>query len=89
MGGHNSEPGAATSEIMAHEVVTSPTMISCKHPQGGPRPPNMPLQELTQELSSGTKQVMLRGCHTLLSEGGSRTPESSTGLCPQTTSELR
>ena len=53
--------GVATSEIEADEVVTSPTMISHKHLQVGPRPPNTPLQELTQELSSGTKQVMLWG----------------------------
>ena len=61
--------GVAASEIEADEVVTSPAMISCKHPQGGPRPPNAPLQELTQELSSGTKQVMLWGHHTLLHGG--------------------
>ena len=61
--------GVTTSEIEADEAVTSPTMISCKYPQGGPRPPNVPLQELTQELLSGTKQVMLRGHHTLLDGG--------------------
>ena len=60
----------AASEIKADEAVTSPTMISCKHLQGGLRPPNMPLQELTQELSSGTKQVMLWGHCTLLHGGG-------------------
>ena len=58
--------GVAASEIKADEAVTSPTMISHKHPQGGPRAPNVPLQELTQELSSGTKQVMLRVHCTLL-----------------------
>ena len=40
----------ATSKIEADEVVTSPTMISRKHLQRGPRPPDVPLQELTQEL---------------------------------------
>ena len=58
--------GIAAREIKADEAVTSPTVISHKHPQGGPRPPNAPLQELTQELSSGTKQVMLWGHCTLL-----------------------
>ena len=67
--------GVATSEIEADEVVTSPTMISCKHLQGGPRPPDMPLRELTQEFSSGTKQVMLWGHHTLL-HGGRGTLQS-------------
>ena len=67
--------GVATSEIEADEAVTWPTMISYKHPQGGPRPPDMPLQELTQELLSETKQVMLRGCHTLL-RGGRGTLQS-------------
>ena len=60
--------GVAASEI---EVVTSPAMISCKHPQGGPRPPNVPLQELTQELLCRTKQVMLWG------RGGRGTLQSS------------
>ena len=50
--------GVTASGIKADEAVTSPAMISHKHPQGGPRPPDTPLQELTQELSSGTKQVM-------------------------------
>ena len=49
--------GVVASEIEADEVVTLPTMISHKHPQGGPRPPDVPLQELTQELTSGTKQL--------------------------------
>ena len=53
--------------------MTSPAMISCKHLQGVPRPPNLPLQELTQELSSGTKQVMLWICCTLLHGGGAPT----------------
>ena len=61
--------GVVASEIEADEVVTSPAMISHKHPQGGPRPPNTPLQELTQELSCGTKQVMLWGHRTLLHRG--------------------
>ena len=61
--------GVATSEIKADEAVTLPAMISCKHPQGGTRPPDMPLQELTQELLHGTKQVMLWGCWTLLRKG--------------------
>ena len=65
-GGGVTVMGVVASEIEADEAVTSPAMISCKHLQGGPRPPDMPLQELTQELSSGTKQVMLRGCCTLL-----------------------
>ena len=67
--------GVATSEIEADEAVTSPAMISCKHLQGGPRPPDVPLQDLTQELSSGTKQVMLWGCRTLL-RGGRGTLQS-------------
>ena len=62
--------GVAASEIEADEVVTLPTMISRKHLQGEPRHPNTPLQELTQELLSGTKQVMLCSCHTLLCGGG-------------------
>ena len=61
--------GVATGEIEADEVVTLPTMILHKHPQGGPRPANTPLQELTQELSSRTKQVMLWGHRTLLCGG--------------------
>ena len=63
--------GVVTSMIEADEAVTSPTMISCKHPQGGPRPPDAPLQELTQELLSGTKQVMLWGHRALLCGGRS------------------
>ena len=46
--------GVATSGIEADEAVTLSTMISRKHLQGGPRP-GVPLQELTQELSSRTK----------------------------------
>ena len=61
--------GVVASDIEADEAVTSPTMIPCKHPQEGPRPPNVPLQELTQELSSGTKQVILQGHRTLLHGG--------------------
>ena len=61
--------GVAASEIKVDEVVTSPAMISHKHPQGGPRPSDMPLQKLTQELLSGTTQVMLWGHHTLLHGG--------------------
>ena len=48
-------------------------MISCKHLQGGPRTPNVPLQELTQELLSGTKQVKLWGHRTLLHGEGTPT----------------
>ena len=62
--------GVATSEIEADEAVTSPAMISRKHPQEGLRPPKVSLQELTQELSSGTNQVMLWGHRTLLCGGG-------------------
>ena len=61
--------GVTTSGIKADEAVTSPAMISRKLLQGGPRLPDVPLQELTQELSSGTKQVMLWGRHILLCGG--------------------
>ena len=61
--------GVTAGEIKADEAVTSPAMISCEYPQGGPKPSHVPLQELTQELSSGTTQVMLWGHCTLLCGG--------------------
>ena len=64
--------GVATSEIEADEVVTLPTMISCKHLQGGPRPPNVPLQELTQELSWNQTSYAMGSSHPFMQ--GERTP---------------